>query len=221
MNESLTKIAATAATTTAVTAAIALNASSSVLAATFNYSLQTNTGYSIQGSFSYDEMMAPAIISEEGPGTTNALQSLSVSFFNPSNNLIGSYNPVVNSVSNYDFLDFNFDTSTQNLFGAFDVGADTFIPGQNYITNVFEPPRVELTQPGNTLYLYQNSVSASGEVIGELIDTVNLTADQIQVTEAQPVPEPSSVLGLLAFGGMLGGSALKKKLAFFNKGDRA
>ncbi|MHC5830644.1 MAG: hypothetical protein ACYT04_85540, partial [Nostoc sp.] len=95
-----------------------------------------------------------AIISESGAGATKALQSLSVSFFNPSQELIGTNNEVVNGVSRNQYFNFNFDTITGNLFGAFDVGTGSGIRDV-FLSNV-EAPGFLFISPGATSYLYQN-----------------------------------------------------------------
>ncbi|RCJ29299.1 hypothetical protein A6769_35865 [Nostoc punctiforme NIES-2108] len=92
---------------------------------TFNW--KGDAGYSASFEFTYDQTTAPAIISESGAGATKALQSLNVSFFNPSQELIGTKNEVVNGVSSNQFFEFNFDTTTGNLLGAFDVGTGSGI----------------------------------------------------------------------------------------------
>ncbi|MDF5734932.1 MULTISPECIES: hypothetical protein [unclassified Nostoc] len=62
-------------------------------------------------------------------------QSLSISFFDPLSTLINSFTPVLNGVSNYSFLRFNFDNTTQQIFGRFDVGKDDELPGDTWLNN--------------------------------------------------------------------------------------
>ena len=83
-------------------------------AADFAYSWKGNSGYSATGSFSYSGTSVPASISEIGSGPTSFLNSLSLSVFNPSNNLLDSGSSVANGVSGDPFLMFKFNTLTQN-----------------------------------------------------------------------------------------------------------
>lgn len=156
---------------------------------TFNW--KGEAGYSVSGSFSYDETTTPAIISESGAGPTKALESLSVSYFNPSQELIGSGNEVVNGVSRNQFFEFNFDTTTGNFFGAFDVGTGNGI-GDVFISNVEAPGRIFIS-PGKTYYLYQNITA----------DYTQLLDSSTNQVKASAVPEPTNVLGILVVS-MLG-----------------
>ncbi|GET39730.1 hypothetical protein [Microseira wollei] len=115
MNNMLTKFAAIAATSATVSVAVAFSPNNPAQAIAFNYSFQTNTGYSGTGNFSYDETTAPTIISEAGAGPKDFLQSLSLSVFAPNGNLLDSGSTVVNGVSNSQFLEFKFDTLTKKL----------------------------------------------------------------------------------------------------------
>jgi hypothetical protein len=101
-------------------------------AVVFDFSWTGNAGYKAVGSFGYDETTAPPIISESGAGPTNYLDFLSVGFFDPSNNPLQSFNTVSGGVSNSSFFAFNFDTSTETLFGAFNVGGGTVATGEQF-----------------------------------------------------------------------------------------
>ena len=122
----------------ATVAAIALSAAAPSYAAlvTFDYSWTGNAGYTARGSFTYDAAVAPAIISEAGAGPTSSLESLSVAFFDPSNNPLQSFNTVASGVSNSSFFEFNFDTSTDTLFGNFDVGGGTSTVGTQFFNGI-------------------------------------------------------------------------------------
>ncbi|MEH2311314.1 MAG: PEP-CTERM sorting domain-containing protein [Nostoc sp.] len=156
---------------------------------TFNW--KGDAGYSASGSFSYDETTTPAIISESGAGSTKALQSLNVSFFNPSQELIGTKNEVVNGVSSNQFFNFNFDTTTGNLFGAFDLGTGSG-KGDVFISNV-ETPDGTLISPGATYYLYRNITVGNTQLLDSSPNRIKASA----------VPEPTTILGTLV-AGMLG-----------------
>ena len=187
MKNIFTTIAAIAATSTA----LSLVMPQSVQAITFNFSWQGDAGYSALGKFSYDETTAPLIISESGPGQTNDLQSLSVSFFDPSNNLLGIYNTVTGGVSESLFFKFNFDTSNKTLFGNLDIAGGRLVEGE---------------------YFLQGKIGSS-LVFRQLIDPVSDTKISLDqnygaITVSQ-VSEPASVLSLLAFGAL--GATLKRK----------
>ncbi|MEH2381460.1 MAG: PEP-CTERM sorting domain-containing protein [Nostoc sp.] len=194
MTNIFAKIATIAATSTVVSVAIAAGANNPAQAVDLNFNWLGNAGYSAVGSFSYDEATAPTIISESGSGATKFLQSLNVSFLDPSKNLLGTYNTVAGGVSQSQYFNFNFDTSSQKLFGPFDIAGGTGVIGEYFLQGKIGDSlalRQDLNQKGTSITLDQNSGS-------------------IQVSK---VPEPASILGLLAFG-MLGlGSTLKKKQA--------
>jgi hypothetical protein len=194
MKNIFAKIAATTATSAVLSVAIAAGANNPAQAIDFNFNWLGDAGYSAVGSFSYDETTAPTIISESGSGATNFLQSLNVSFLDPSNNPLGTYNTVTSGVSQSDFFAFNFDTATQKLFGPFDIGGGTGVIGEYFFQGTVGESlalRQDVDQQGTSITLDENSGS-------------------IQVSK---VPEPASLLGFLAFGALGLGSTLKKKQA--------
>ncbi|MEH1825491.1 MAG: PEP-CTERM sorting domain-containing protein [Nostoc sp.] len=181
-------------TSAALTVAIAAGANNPAQAIDFKFNWLGNAGYSATGSFSYDETIAPTIISESGSGATNFLQSLNVSFLDPSNNLLGTYNTITGGVSQSSFFAFNFDTSTHTLFGPLDVAGGTGVIGEYFFQGTV----------GNSLQL-RKDVDQQGT--STLVDQ---NSGSIQVSK---VPEPASMLGLLAFAALGVGSSLKKKQA--------
>lgn len=195
MKNLLTQLTATVAATITLSVAIARQAQ----AISFNFNWQGNAGYSARGIFSYDENTAPTIISESGAGPTNSLQSLTVSFFGPGNTPIVSpfptYNTVVAGVSQSPFFQFNFDTSTRTLFGAFDVGGGTGVIGEQFLQGTI-----------GTLLELKQDVNQQPSTPPTLLDQ---NSGVITVTET--TPEPSAVLGLLALGGACAGSVMRKK----------
>jgi PEP-CTERM motif len=174
--------------------AVALETGNPAQAIDFNFSWKGDAGYSALGTFSYDETTAPLIISEMGAGPTEYLDSLSVSFFDPSNILLGTYNTVTGGVSDSPFFAFNFDTSTKSLFGNFDVGGGQLIDGENFLKGTI----------GSKLELRETVNQGTDEKV------VDQNSGDITVTQ---VPEPASVLGLLAFGALGATVKGKKKLA--------
>lgn len=202
MKKILTKLAVTAVTTTALSGAFALSAGNPAQATTFNYSFHTNTNYTGKGQFSYDGN--PAMISESGSGPTNFLQFLSLSVFDPANNLLDSGNSVVGGISNDSFFLFEFDalTETMNL-----LDTNTAASGQDpyyFISNAVDPSYMPVT-PGSTtfnLFAFSPSTGTTGTAI------FLGSASSIQVSR---VPEPASVLGLLAFGALVSLGQLTKR----------
>ncbi|MFN6497219.1 MAG: PEP-CTERM sorting domain-containing protein [Nostoc sp. DedQUE01] len=194
MKNIFAKMAMIAATSTVVSVAIAAGANNPAQAIDFKFNWLGDAGYSAIGSFSYDETTAPTIITESGSGATNFLQSLNVSFLDPSQNVLGTYNTVSGGVSQSSFFAFNFDTSSETLFGLLNIGGGTGVIGEYFFSGTV----------GNSLQLRQD-VNQQGTSI-----TLDQNSGSIQVSK---VPEPASILALLAFG-MLGvGSTLKKKQA--------
>ncbi|MBW4612305.1 MAG: hypothetical protein KME21_03325 [Desmonostoc vinosum HA7617-LM4] len=105
-------------TTAVVAISLSVAEALPVYAVTLNFDWTGKAGYSAQGFFTYDETLGDAIIDE------SKLQSLTVSFFDPSKKLLNSLTSVNNGSIVYNFLDFNYNTNTKALFGYFDVGQD-------------------------------------------------------------------------------------------------
>lgn len=188
MNNLLTKLTATAAINVVFSALIIPQAQ----AISFNFNWQGDDGYSARGMFGYDENTAPAIIAESGAGATNALDFLMVSFFDPTDSLLQSYNTVANGVSESPLFTFNFDTSSQTLFGAFDVGGGTFVIGEQFLQGTI----------GGLLELKQE--------INQVDPPLILDQNSGAITVTQKVPEPTSALSFLALA-VLGAGQLVKK----------
>lgn len=89
------------------------------------------TGYYAQGTFSYDEEQASTTISEQGAGKTTTLNSLIVTFYNPSGEAINTYKNVVNGVAEGNYFEFHFDRVNQKLFGSLDLGGE--LAGEMYL----------------------------------------------------------------------------------------
>jgi hypothetical protein len=185
LNNLLNPLTATA--TLALSVAIANPAQ----AISFNFNWQGNNGYSAKGTFSYNGATAPAIISESGAGSTDYLQSLSVSFFDPANNPLQSYNTVVGGVSNSNFFAFNFDTTTHTLFGNFNVGGGPSTVGTQFFSGNI----------GGLLRLRE--IGTNGDIL--------LDSQEPGVIITEKIPEPTSILSLLALGGLSASSLMKKK----------
>ncbi|QHG16735.1 PEP-CTERM sorting domain-containing protein [Nostoc sp. ATCC 53789] len=177
-------------TTTALALAIAITTHDLADAAEFNFNWKGDTGYSAQGSFNYDTTTAPSVISEAGLGATKNLQSLSISFFDPFSTLINSFTPVVNSVSNYSFLRFNFDNTTQQIFGPFDVGKDDELPGDTWLNN-----NLALIDEGFGDEVLAKEFGFNNRDAAGTKQILDLSNNSVQVSQ---VPEGSIIIGLLA-----------------------
>lgn len=200
MSNLLTKLIFTAVTTVAFFGSLTLSVSNPAQAITFNYSFQTDTNYTGEGQFSYDKLTAPAIISESGAGATNFLQFLSLSVFDPANNLLDSGNSVVNSFSNDTFLLFEFNTNTETLNI---LDTNTAASGNDpyyFISNAVNPSGNPVTPGSTTFNLFAFSSQNAATFLG--------SASSIQVVS---VSEPTSVLSLLALGGLAAGYVMRKK----------
>lgn len=190
MQNLLTKFSAATALAMALSSAIVPQAE----AITFNFHWEGDGGYTVQGEFGYDETTAPTIITESGAGATNNLDFLSVSFFDPSGNPLQSFNTVSNGVSESNFFQFNFDTSTHTLFGGFNVGGGTGVIGEQFFNGTI----------GGLLRLRQD-VDQQGTSIE--LDR----QDPGEITVTKKTPEPTSMLGLLALGALGVGSMVNRK----------
>jgi len=100
-------------------------------AVTVDFQWTGETGYSAKGSFSYDEKTAPAIIAEKSSGQTKNLNSLVITFYNPSGKLIHTYENAIDGMAKGDYFEFNFDTVTQQLVGQLDLGGE--LSGETYL----------------------------------------------------------------------------------------
>ncbi|MEH2140686.1 PEP-CTERM sorting domain-containing protein [Nostoc sp.] len=201
MKHMFTKTAFRIVTTTSLMLAIAITTNDLADAAEFNFNWKGDTGYSAKGSFNYDTTTAPSVISEAGSGATKNLQSLSISFFDPLNTLINSFTPVLSGVSNYKYLRFNFDSTTQQI-GLFDVGKDNS-RGDTWLNN-----NLALINEGfsdqvlaKEFHLIKRDAAGKEQIL-------NLSNNSVQVSK---VPEGSIIIGLLAVCSL--GFTLKQKKA--------
>ncbi|MCW5316472.1 PEP-CTERM sorting domain-containing protein [Nostoc sp. KVJ3] len=188
-------------TTTALALVIAITTHDLADAAEFNFNWKGDTGYSAKGSFDYDTTNAPSIISETGSGATKNLQSLSISFFDPFSTLINSFTPVLNGVSNYSFLRFNFDSTKEQIFGPFDVGKDDNLPGDTWLNN-----NLALIDEGFSDEVIAKEFGLTNRDAVGAQQILDLSNNSVQVSK---VPEGSIVIGLLAVCSL--GFSLKEK----------
>ncbi|MBC1223317.1 PEP-CTERM sorting domain-containing protein [Nostoc sp. UCD121] len=187
--------------TTALVLAIAITTHDLADAAEFNFNWKGDTGYSAKGSFNYDTTTASSIISETGLGATKNLQSLSISFFDPFSTLINSFTPVLNGVSNYSFLRFNFDNTKEQIFGPFDVGKDDELPGDTWLNN-----NLALINQGFSDEVLAKEFGFNNRDAAGTKQILDLSNNSVQVSK---VPEGSIIIGLLVVWSL--GFTLKEK----------
>ena len=115
--------------------AIALITSLSIvapaLAVTQELQFNTDRGYLIKTTFSYDESKQPKVIHEQGAGTTQTIDSMQVSFYKPSGELMARYDNIVDGVAQGSYFEFNFEPQTQQLLGNVDLGGESV--GEMYL----------------------------------------------------------------------------------------
>ena len=93
-------------------------------------------GYSAKVVFSYDEQVNSVQIIEEGRGMTEIIQNLTVSFYNPAGQSLGSYDNIKQGVSQFPYFKFNFDPQKQQVTGLIDLGGDS--SGEIYLKGIVE-----------------------------------------------------------------------------------
>ncbi|WP_392535859.1 PEP-CTERM sorting domain-containing protein [Nostoc sp. C117] len=164
------------ATTAGIALGLSLLEAVPVHALTLNFDWTGNAGYSARGSFSYDETQGYTTIDN------SKLQSITVSFFDPSKKLLNSFAPVTNGSIVYDFLDFNYDTGTKSLFGYFDVGQDK-------------------TQ-SRDYYLFGN-VGLGLNLRNPTEGTIDHNNGLITVMPTTQIPEPLTTGGVVLTGGVV------------------
>ncbi|MEH2106200.1 PEP-CTERM sorting domain-containing protein [Nostoc sp.] len=203
MTHPFAKTAISMVTTTGLVLAIAITTNNLAQATEFKFNWKGDTGYLAQGSFNYDTTTAPNVISEAGLGATKNLQSLSISFFDPLNNLINSFTPVLSGVSNYSFLRFNFDNTKEQIFGPFDVGKDDELPGDTWLNN-----NLALIDEGFSDEVLAREFGFNNRDAAGTKQILDFSNNSVQVSK---VPEGSIVIGLLAVCSL--GFTLKQKKA--------
>lgn len=92
-------------------------------AATQTFQWQGARGYFVKGRFEYEEQPQP--IRQRGAGQTERLKSLQVSFYDPANQLIDTYNNVVDGVAGGTYFEFNFDPDSHKLMENIDLGGES------------------------------------------------------------------------------------------------
>jgi hypothetical protein len=176
-------------------------------AAAFKLSWTGNQGYSAKGQFSYDDAVSGNII------TKDQLNSFAISFFNPQGVLLQEFNySFPNSSSSFNF---NFDRLEKKVLqtGNFDT-PNGFDLGSNFNTDVqglFFYTFGDSSQgiPAGTIFLKDdNSPEVSPAVCQSEPTNPSCRLDLGGSLTATLIPEPGTILGLLAVGFL--GKRLKK-----------
>ena len=105
-------------------------------AVTMNFQWTGEKGYSAKIVFSYDEPLNFDQIIEEGRGKAKIIQDLTVSFYNPAGQFLGSYDNIKQGVSQFPYFKFNFDSQKQQVTGLIDLGGDS--SGEIYLKGIVE-----------------------------------------------------------------------------------
>ena len=100
-------------------------------AVTQTLQLKGATGYLVKAQFSYNETQVSETIAEHGLGKTQVLDSLQVSFYAPSGEIIETYENIVDGVATGTYFEFNFDPVTQQILGNIDLGGES--AGEMYL----------------------------------------------------------------------------------------
>ena len=117
-------------------------------ASTQSFQWTGKTGYSAQGQFSYDETKALGTISEQGAGKTDTVESLVVTFYDPSGEAMNTYHNVLNGMSGGNYFEFHYDLANQKLLGSIDLGGE--FAGEMYLKGTVdgELSLIKVEQPG-------------------------------------------------------------------------
>jgi hypothetical protein len=117
-------------------------------------------GYSLQGTFSYDDKAIFNKISERGAGQTKQLKSLSVTFYTPDGKPIHTYHNVVDGIAIGNYFEFNFDPETKQAFGEIDLGGE--LSGETYLKGIVDAETtIVVENDGREQIIDRNSGSIS------------------------------------------------------------
>jgi hypothetical protein len=106
------------------------------IAVTQELQFHSTTGHIIKTTFSYDQIPDVTPIKEQGTGKTQIVDTLTISFYQPSGELIATYDNIVNGVVTGNYLEFNFDPATKKLLGNIDLGGE--LAGEIYLKGKVE-----------------------------------------------------------------------------------
>ncbi|MGL6338406.1 MAG: hypothetical protein ACRC80_04615 [Waterburya sp.] len=101
------------------------------VAVTQELQFHSTTGHIIKTTFSYDQIPDVTPIKEQGTGKTQIVDTLTISFYKPSGELIATYDNIVDGIVTGNYLEFNFDPATKKLLGNLDLGGE--LAGEMYL----------------------------------------------------------------------------------------
>ncbi|BAY39181.1 hypothetical protein NIES2111_35310 [Nostoc sp. NIES-2111] len=176
-------------------------------AAAFKLSWTGNQGYSAKGQFSFDDTSSSNIV------TKDQLNSFAISFFNPQGVLLREFDYSFPNSSNS--FNFNFDRATRTVLqtgnfdtpNGFDLGSDFNTDVEGLFFYTFGDSSREI--PEGTIFLKDdNSLEVSPDVCQSEPTNPSCRLDIGGSLTATLIPEPGTILGLLAVGFL--GKYLKK-----------
>lgn len=97
----------------------------SAAATTKDIRLNSEQGYRVETSFSYDEDRVKNAIAIQGRGATKDIDFLKVSFYSPDEEMIASYDNIVDGMVQANYFEFHYDPATQQLLGEMDLGGES------------------------------------------------------------------------------------------------
>ncbi|PZV26727.1 MAG: hypothetical protein DCF12_08260 [Snowella sp.] len=105
-------------------------------AVTMNFQWTGEKGYSAKIVFSYHEPLNSDQIIEEGRGKAKIIENLTVSFYNPAGQSLGSYDNIKQGVSQFPYFKFNFNPQKQQVTGLIDLGGASL--GEIYLKGIVQ-----------------------------------------------------------------------------------
>lgn len=214
MKSIVTKIAATVTTSAALSVAIAVDAPKAE-AASYNLSWTGNGDFTAEGMFSFDDDFLGGLV------TATELDDFMISFFDPAGMELATFDYDFPNPDTSGEFNFNFDSATGEILqigdfesaDGFDLGID--FEGDETGLDFYTSDGAEGFPPVGTIIL-DNNLTPQGCELGTNASPTDCTTLDIGgelVATQKSVPEPASILGLLAVGAMGVTSALKKKQA--------
>ncbi|MEB3282033.1 MAG: PEP-CTERM sorting domain-containing protein [Lyngbya sp.] len=200
----LTKATSTVATAVVLSAAIAIEAPKAE-AASYKLFWEGDGGYTAMGMFSFSDDLIGTIVTEE------ELDDLIISFFDPEGTLLEAFDYDFPNPDTSGEFNFNFDTVTKTIFQSAnfndeDFGLDLGIDfGGGEITGLDFYTEID----GSEGVILDDGIV----LLESLSDEEFELLDQGGVLTATKVPEPASILGLLAIGTLGAGLTRQKKQA--------
>ena len=124
----------------------------------YNWTWTGELGYTAQGNMTYDDSYATYTYEEGSLVSDNAVQDMTISFYDPESGLLGSFAQITSGVTIYEeYLTFTFDVASQTIAAysdSVDMGKDESNEGDYYF--YWEPAQSELFDVGNDSTLDTN-----------------------------------------------------------------